>query len=173
MSSEEQTEKRDTMDTAMAAEHASDDKVHPQSPRPDDEDDAPVDNDMESLREAIRVQAREDESPDAPTFTLRKILGGDFLTAATIRRHAILIVVVVIFSIIYVTNRYRCQHDMIEIDKLEKALTDAKYKSLSASSELTELCRESNVLKMLRQSKDSMLSVADQPPYIIKVKKEP
>lgn len=129
-----------------------------------------ADDDINSLREAIREQAREDENPAAATFTLRKILGGDFLTVAMMRRHLILILVVAAFAIVYVSNRYRGQNDLIEIDRLEKALIDAKYKALSTSSELTELCRESNVLKMLRQSKDSMLTEPDQPPYIIKVK---
>jgi hypothetical protein len=52
---------------------------------------------------------------------------------------------------------------------LEKELLDAKYKALSSSSTLTEKCRESHVLDALKQNKDSLLHVADQPPYIINV----
>ena len=55
------------------------------------------------------------------------------------------------------------------IDKLEKEVLDAKYKALSCSSTLTEKCRESKVLEALKQNKDSLLHVADQPPYIINV----
>lgn len=139
---------------------------------PSDDDGQRAEGEADSLRAAIREQAREDESPNAATFTLREILGGDFLTVAMIRRHLILILVVVAFCVVYVANRYGCQNDMIEIDRLERALTDARYKALSTSSELTELCRESNVLKRLRQSKDSMLTEPDQPPYIIKTDKE-
>ena len=54
-------------------------------------------------------------------------------------------------------------------DKLNKELLDAKYKALSSSSMLTEKCRESHVLEMLRNNKDSILHIADQPPYIINV----
>ena len=83
-------------------------------------------------------------------------------------RHQIwLFVLIVIFSIIYVAFRYQCQQDMIAIDKLEKEVLDAKYKALSSSSTLTEKCRESHVLEALKQNKDSLLHIADQPPYII------
>ncbi len=53
------------------------------------------------------------------------------------------------------------------IDKLQTQLKDAKYKALSSSSTLTERYRESRVLELLRQNKDSLLHIAEQPPYII------
>ena len=58
---------------------------------------------------------------------------------------------------------------MIAIDKLEEKLKDAKFKALSASSTLTAKSRESHVLEILKQNKDSLLHQADQPPYIISV----
>ena len=86
-----------------------------------------------------------------------------------VRRNIWLFVLMVIFTIVYVAVRYQCQQDMIAIDKLEKELLDAKYKALSSSSTLTEKCRESHVLHALKQNKDSLLHIADQPPYIINV----
>lgn len=123
----------------------------------------------ESLKEAIAKQAIEDEAPLSSSFTLRKILGGDILTAQVIRRQIWLIVLVVFFIIIYISNRYSIQQDMIEIDQLQKELQNAKYKALSSSSQITERSRESNVLKMLQNNKDSVLHIATQPPYIINV----
>lgn len=123
----------------------------------------------ESLKEAIAKQAIEDEAPLSSSFTLRKILGGDILTAQVIRRQIWLIVLVVFFIIIYISNRYSIQQDMIEIDQLQKELQNAKYQALSSSSQITERSRESNVLKMLQNNKDSVLHIATQPPYIINV----
>ena len=122
-----------------------------------------------SLQEAIKEQAREDEAAQSTTFTLRKILGGDFLTAEMLRRQIGVILLIVVFVIIYISNRYSCQQKMLEIDKLNIELQDAKYKSLSSASELTERCRESNVLDMLKTNKDSLLKIPAQPPYIIEV----
>ena len=123
----------------------------------------------ESLKEAIAKQAIEDEAPLSSSFTLRKILGGDILTTQVIRRQIWLIVLVVFFIIIYISNRYSIQQDMIEIDQLQEELQNAKYKALSSSSQITERSRESNVLKMLQNNKDSVLHIATQPPYIINV----
>ena len=126
-------------------------------------------NPQPSLQEAIKEQAREDEAAQSSTFTLRKILGGDFLTAEMLRRQIGVILLIVIFVIIYISNRYSCQQKMLEIDKLNVELQDAKYRSLSSASELTERCRESNVLEMLRNNKDSVLKIPTLPPYIIEV----
>jgi hypothetical protein len=122
-----------------------------------------------SLQEAIKEQAREDEQPQSANFTLRKILGGDWLTTDFLRRQIGVILLIVGFTIVYISNRYSCQKDMLEIDRLNAELTDAKYKALSSSSELTEKCRESNVLEMLQNNKDSVLKIPNQPPYIINI----
>lgn len=143
------------------------------SQKPQDSDDpkepAEEEEHEESFKEAIAKQAIEDEAPLSSSFTLRKILGGDILTAQVIRRQIWLIVLVVFFIIIYISNRYSIQQDMIEIDQLQEELQNAKYKALSSSSQITERSRESNVLKMLQNNKDSVLHIATQPPYIINV----
>lgn len=121
------------------------------------------------IKEAIAEQAREDERPHSSNFTLRKILGGDILTAQMLRNNIWLIVLVVFFAVIYITNRYQVQKDLIELDKLKAELDDAKYRALSSSSNLTEKSRESHVIETLSQGPDSSLKMSDRPPYIIEV----
>ena len=117
----------------------------------------------------IKEKAKEEDPKLTSSLTLRTILGGDFLTADMVRRQIWLFVLLVAFCIAYVAVRYQCQQDLLAIDKLEKELLDAKYKALSSSSTLTEKCRESHVLDALKQNKDSLLHIADKPPYIINV----
>lgn len=142
------------------------------NPNIQDDKEKPIDSkplEELTLKEVIEEAATEDEAPQSRMFSLRKILGGDILSAAIIRRQVWLILLIVFFMIIYVSNRYSCQQDIIEIDKLHQQLTDAKYKALSSESELTELSRESNVLEMLKDNKDSVLKIASQPPYFIEI----
>jgi cell division protein FtsL len=120
----------------------------------------------------IKEKVQEDDPRPSSTVTLRTILGGDFLTAEMVRHQIWLIILVVVFAIIYVAFRYQCQQDLITIDKKEKELLDAKYKALSSSSTLTEKCRESHVLDALKNNKDSVLKISDQPPYIINIPDE-
>jgi len=117
----------------------------------------------------IKEKASEEDPKLTPALTLRTILGGDFLTADMVRRQIWLFVLMVVFCIAYVAVRYQCQQDLLTIDKLENELLDAKYKALTSSSTLTEKSRESHVLDALKQNKDSLLHIADQPPYIINV----
>ena len=125
--------------------------------------------DVSKLEQAMKDQAREDEKPQSSSFSLRKILGGDWLTAELLRRQIGVILLITGFIIVYISNRYSCQKDMLEIDRLNAELIDAKYRALSSTSELTERCRESNVLEMLQANQDSILKIASQPPYIITV----
>lgn len=125
-----------------------------------------------SLKEVLAKQAIEEEASGSSSFTLRKILGGDILTAQIIRRQIWLVILIVFFVIIYISNRYNIQNDIIELDKLQKELQDTKYKALSTSSQITEKSRESNVIDMLKNNKDSVLHIATQPPYIINIPEE-
>ena len=122
-----------------------------------------------SLKEVIREQATEDEAPLSKTFTLKKILGGDILTTQAVRRQIWLFLLITFFVIIYISNRYSCQQDLITIDRLQKELKDAKHKALSSSSQLTEKSRESRVLEVLQSNKDSVLKIPTQPPFVIRV----
>lgn len=142
---------------------AEEQKAQPETPKP-----AP----QASLKEVIAKQAIEEEESGSASFTLRKILGGDILTAQIIRKQIWLFMLIVFFIIIYISNRYSIQKDLIELDQLQKELQDTKYRALSTSSQITEKSRESNVLNMLKHSKDSTLHITTQPPYIINVPEE-
>ena len=119
--------------------------------------------------EKIKQTASEEDPRPSGQLNLRTILGGDLLTTQMVRSQIWLFIMIVAFSLVYVAFRYQCQQDMIKIDKLEEKLKDAKFKALSASSTLTAKSRESHVLEILKQHKDSLLHQADQPPYIIEV----
>lgn len=122
-----------------------------------------------SLTEVLKERATEDEAPLSRTFSLKKILGGDILYTSFIRRQVWLFPLIAMFMVVYIANRYSCQQDIIEIDKLQDELLDAKYKALSSNSQLTEKSRQSNILDMLKNNKDSTLKLPTQPPYIITV----
>ena len=119
----------------------------------------------------MKESASEDDEAPVGSLTLKQIVGGDYLFAL-VRHHVWLIMLIVLITTVYVGGRYQCEQDVLEIDQLEKDLVDAKYKAMSSSSNLTELCRQSNVLKVLHENADTLLKFSDQPPYIIDVPEE-
>ena len=128
-----------------------------------------VEEELKETLQKIKETVREEDPKPSSQLNLRTILGGDLLTTELVRSQIWLFVLIVAFSTIYVAFRYQCQQDMLMIDRMENQLKDAKFKALSSSSTLTEKCRESHVLEILKQNKDSLLHQADQPPYIIEV----
>lgn len=118
----------------------------------------------------LKQSITEDDDAPSSALTLKKILGGDILSAQLVRRQVWLCLLIALFLTVYVAFRYQCQQDMIDIAQLENELIDAKYKALSSSSTLTERCRESQVLQLLRANKDSTLHASSQPPYSVYVR---
>ena len=128
-------------------------------------------DDKPSVLEQIRQEATEGDEAPAGSLTLRQIVGGDFLVTL-LRGQIWLIVLIVLFITSYVAVRYQCQQDIIRISQLEKELKDAKFKALSSKSNLTILCRQSNIIEGLKANNDSLIKNNLQPPYRVKVEKK-
>lgn len=101
------------------------------------------------------------------TMFLRRVLGGDILAADWMRRQMGVIVLCVICVIIYITNRYSSQHEIIEIQNLQKELEEVRFYGLTRSGELTGKMRQSKVEKALQETPDSLLRLPDKPPFFI------
>lgn len=105
-------------------------------------------------------------------ISLKDILGGEILTRSTFRKQFGLIAVCVFYVILYITNRYQAQQELIEIEELKVELQKQKYYSLTRSGEFTIRSRQSQVEKMLKQTPDSMLVTPKEPPFIIRINTE-
>ena len=73
--------------------------------------------------------------------------------------------------ILYITNRYQAQKEMIEEEKLRTELTDWKYRNMTRKSQLTMRTRQSQLELQLKALGDSTLKVSKSPPYILSVEK--
>jgi cell division protein FtsL len=97
----------------------------------------------------------------------KSIVGGDVLASGFFRRQTKLLVLIMVLILFYIHNRYACQQQLIEIDRLEKELQDIKYDALTRSSELQERSRQSHIEEYIAKRK-SDLQVPTEPPYVIK-----
>ena len=101
--------------------------------------------------------------------SLKNIIGGDILATDFFRRQTKLLVLIMVLILFYIHNRYACQQQMIEIDKLKKELIDIKYDALTRSSELMEKSRQSRIEDYI-STKESDLQTSTNPPYLIRTK---
>ena len=137
-----------------------------------EQDETPVEETAHTHRNTLETIVQEDahESEVQPpsSFSLNKTLGGAILARA-LQDQIRLLLLVFLFLIIYITCRYKCQQQLVEIDRLEQQLITIRYKATVYTSELTEKSRESNIMDMLEQKGDSTLKVPTEPPYKINI----
>lgn len=157
-------------------EDKKEDKKEKKRKKNNDDSNNDTDNDTDdkreegkSLADVIRERANEVERRPLGSLTLKSIVGGDILATTAVRKQIGVIMLIVLFMLVYISDRYSCQQSLIQIDKLNEELNDAKAKALSSGSKLTEKSRESRVLEMLQAYKDSTLHISTQPPYIINI----
>ena len=158
--------KGEAADETVEAQRAAREEAATEQPS----EEAEAERVAEAIRQAIEEQAREDENP--ANLTVRHVIGGEMLQTGVMRKNVGLMAVVGLFLFVSVTNRYSVQEKLKEINRLEAKLKDAKYRALSTGSKYTEKTRLSFVLQALRNSKDSVLKIPDQPPYKIQVPEE-
>lgn len=101
--------------------------------------------------------------------SLKSILGGDILATSFLKRQTKLLILIMFLTVLYIDNRYNCQQELIEIDKLKKELTDVKYNALTRSSELMEKSRQSKIEEYIA-TQNSELQQPTNRPFLIKVK---
>lgn len=91
------------------------------------------------------VNKKTEEGKKKNRTSLKSILGGDILATDFFRRQTKLLVLIMVFIIFYIHNRYASQQQQIEIDRLKQELIDIKYDALTRSSELMEKSRQSRI----------------------------
>lgn len=115
------------------------------------------------------MEGKQEENSNKPQkhASWKSIVGGDILATDFFRRQTKLVVLIMTLVIFYIHNRYACQQQMIEIDRLKKELTDIKYDALTRNSELMERSRQSRIEEYI-STRESELQTATNPPYVIK-----
>lgn len=127
------------------------------------------DKDTQKALQALRNLTSDEDitsEEEHVKLTLSSILGGDILGGRWFRRQFWFIIMVVAMIIVYVSNRYACQQEMIQTKMLTDTLLDRRYKALTRSSQLKERKRRSFIEESLT---DTTLQTPNTPSFNLKV----
>ena len=160
---EEEEDKDDVADVVSADEDAVTETV------PDDIPEAVT---ADEVRDGRRSAWRLFSSEDLPQVSLREILGGDYLLGSFLRKNIWFILLLVVLGIIYISNRYGAQQEILEEENLRHELVEKKNYALTQYAELTMKSRQSSIERKLKLLGDSLLTSATEPPFIIHVDKD-
>ena len=100
---------------------------------------------------------------------LNRIMGGEIFTSKIITDNVWLLALIVLYSFIYVSNRYEYEQELLRIDRLTKKRDKLKNNLLTLKSEFSYKSRQTEIEKFLQET-NSDLKVATKPIY--KVRKE-
>lgn len=133
-------------------------------------------------------QSTEDEKELAKTFKMRRLLramlrdedseGGSMkdmfddiqISGEWLKRHWSFILIVVVCMLLFVTNRYQAQQEIIEESRLKRELNDIRFIWLTQFCELTRSQRQSQIEETLIQRGDTTLKPRKEAPFLIKAK---
>ena len=107
----------------------------------------------------------EDDSEKKDMEHLKDVLQALSINGLWFKKQLGVLALILFGIIIYISNRYQAQTEMIEEDKLHEELQDWKYRSMTRNSELTLRCRQSQLEEQLKAMGDSTLCFSNDPVY--------
>ena len=107
----------------------------------------------------------EDDSEKKDLEHLKDVLQALSINGLWFRKQLGVLSLILFGVIIYISNRYQAQSEMIEEDKLHKELQYWKYRSMTRNSELTFRCRQSQLEEQMKAMGDSTLCSSNEPVY--------
>jgi len=107
----------------------------------------------------------EDDSEKKDLNHMKDVLQALSINGLWFRKQLGVLALILLGIIVYITNRYQAQNEMIEEDRLHEELQDWKYRSMTRNSELTFRCRQSQLEEQMKAMGDSTLSCSNDPVY--------
>lgn len=157
---------------------AAEDVVIPEMPEEDVNETEPKVKEEESEAEEKQsgvqkaMAALNDDDAEHVSWSFDAVLNGEILASKQLKRQVPFALMIIIMLILYVSNRYNAQQEMINIDNLKKEKNEMRYRATARSSQLLQKSRESQVVEFFRNTPDSTLNISNKPPFIIYTDKE-
>lgn len=95
----------------------------------------------------------------------KEVMGGKYLTGNWLRRNVWFILLLVCMSLVYVSNRYKCQQIVLANRRMSDSLFDYRCKALTVRAKYTEMIQRRNVVRHLE---DTTLHKPTTPIYEVK-----
>lgn len=108
----------------------------------------------------------EEKNKKKKSGILNRIMGGQIFTSKIITENGWLIALIILYSFIYVSNRYEYEQELLKIDRLIKKRDKLKNNLLTLKSEFSYKSRQTEIENFLQEA-DSDLKVATRPTYKI------
>jgi len=107
------------------------------------------------------------ESDELKGTSIRDVLNGSLLTRGIILKNIGFIIWLTFLGIVYIGNSYHAEKVARSINRLQREVKDLRAESIINAAELMRISRQSEVQKMVKNSRLE-LKESVEPPYKIK-----
>lgn len=126
----------------------------------------PAEQEQSSKSKLLNALVNEEDDSDKKDLEhLKDALRALSINGLWFRKQLGVLSLILFGIIVYISNRYQAQNEMIEEDKLHDELQDWKYRSMTRNSELTFRCRQSQLEEQMKAMGDSTLTSSNDPVY--------
>lgn len=108
-----------------------------------------------------------DEDGDNSVQHLRELFSVLSIDGTWFRKQVPLLILILFGLILYVTNGYQAQQEILREAQLGDSLKDWKYRCLTKEGELTRRTRQSQLESQLKAMGDSTLLPTSEPPFLL------
>ena len=92
-----------------------------------------------------------DQSIEEKSFSLRDLLDGNVLTRKAVLKQSRFILLLVLIAFLSIANRNHAEKTVIRLNGLQSDVKELRARSISTSSELVKVSRQSEVIQLVRQ----------------------
>lgn len=109
-----------------------------------------------------------DELKDLKNLSFREFLNGEIFTRSFISNQLRFILFATFLAFCYIANHYKVESQLTELSKINSELKELRSMSVTTSSELMHISKQSQVLKRIKES-GLDLEPLSEPPRILKI----
>jgi hypothetical protein len=126
---------------------------------------------MKNDSKRIEFIEQDEEQNEIRGFSFRSIFSGSILTQAGVVKQFPFILFLTILALIYIGNRYHAERLVRKLNKLQTEVKDLSSEQITTASELMNIRRPSEVVKLVNERKIG-LTLPEQPPQVLTKRKK-
>jgi len=85
------------------------------------------------------------------SFSIRDLLDGNVLTRKAVLKQSRFILLLVLIAFLSIANRNHAEKTVIQLNRLQSDVKELRARSISTSSELVKISRQSEVLRLVER----------------------
>lgn len=126
---------------------------------------------MKNDSKRIEFIEQEEEQNEIRGFSFRGIFSGSILTQTGVVKQFPFVLFLTILALIYIGNRYHAERLVRKLNKLQTEVKDLSSEQITTASELMNIRRPSEVIKLVNERKTG-LTLPEQPPLVLTKRKK-